>query len=445
MKKFLIPFLIVLTLPSLAFADFQSYIGSFVQPTSTGNQSITGLGFKPKVVIFWWNAMTADGSAADATIGLGFAISSSSRQSVSGSYKNGGTVTNKQGSYRDRSSVALNLIHNNGAGGVDSYGEADFVSNDVGGFTVNWTTVDQVNVGSQPIVNYLALGGSDITNQYTGAFGSGSTTVTGVGFKPDFLMFIYDDLQGLPPITGNTGYQTAWSFIAGTSSQQTILGDSLDDVPNTDDTFQSPYAMVVMNMNTIFGTSSIASMNSDGFTFDGGSQRYGQYLALKGGQYSVGSFNQPTSTGNQSITGFGFKPSATFLSSFNHVAAQDTNPTSWELSLGGAVSSSSRSSIFTGAGYNQNPTNSSQNLDRTNVLKMMVNSSTNPTTNAVADFVSNDASGFTINWTTADATQRQVIYASFGANAAAAASTSPTSQLSLTGGTLSLGAGTLKL
>jgi hypothetical protein len=38
----------------------------------------------------------------------------------------------------------------------------------------------------------------------------------------------------------------------------------------------------------------------------------------------------------------------------------------------------------------------------------------NPTINAQADFVSFNSNGFTLNWTTADATARQILYWAIG-------------------------------
>ena len=60
------------------------------------------------------------------------------------------------------------------------------------GFTVNWITA-----GSPWIVHYMALGGPDLTNAAVGTFtptsGTGSQSVAGLAFQPDFLMFLSVD------------------------------------------------------------------------------------------------------------------------------------------------------------------------------------------------------------------------------------------------------------
>ena len=71
--------------------------------------------------------------------------------------------------------------------------EAELTSFDSDGFTLNWTT----NESRADIIYYVALGGSDLTNALASSFtlttGAGSQSVTGLGFQPDFLMFLSID------------------------------------------------------------------------------------------------------------------------------------------------------------------------------------------------------------------------------------------------------------
>jgi hypothetical protein len=39
-----------------------AYVGNLSCPASTGNSSTTGVGFQPKIVLFWSNGLTAAGS-----------------------------------------------------------------------------------------------------------------------------------------------------------------------------------------------------------------------------------------------------------------------------------------------------------------------------------------------------------------------------------------------
>ncbi len=58
--------------------------GSFALNTSTGNQAVTGVGFEPKVILFYLVDATGDGSAASYAFGLGSAISSTERFALCG-------------------------------------------------------------------------------------------------------------------------------------------------------------------------------------------------------------------------------------------------------------------------------------------------------------------------------------------------------------------------
>ena len=61
---------------------YDAKAGNFALNTSTGNQSITGLGFQPKLVIFYPTQQTADGVIVDYQLAIGAAVSSTSRFSV---------------------------------------------------------------------------------------------------------------------------------------------------------------------------------------------------------------------------------------------------------------------------------------------------------------------------------------------------------------------------
>ncbi|NWF97260.1 MAG: hypothetical protein HXY34_14070, partial [Candidatus Thorarchaeota archaeon] len=47
--------------------------GTFTKATTTGTQTITGIGFEPKAVIFWWTRQTSFGELAAIHVGYGFA------------------------------------------------------------------------------------------------------------------------------------------------------------------------------------------------------------------------------------------------------------------------------------------------------------------------------------------------------------------------------------
>jgi hypothetical protein len=164
----------------------------------------------------------------------------------------------------------------------------------------------------------------------------------------------------------------------------------------------------------VFTEADFVSMDADGFTLNyttsGGSADVMYYLALRGPQFKVSSFNQATSTGNQAITGAGFTPKASLMISANDTSANnDTTAAHARVSVGIATGTSARGVIWGGETDAVSPTVASRNLDRTKLMKLMVEAGASPTTSAAADHVSFDADGQTINWTTVDATARQVL------------------------------------
>lgn len=58
--------------------------------------------------------------------------------------------------------------------------------------------------------------------------------------------------------------------------------------------------------------------------------------------------------------------------------------------------------------------NNSQDLDSTKVMKMMTESGASPTTDAAASWSPAESGQMGFNWSTADATAREIIYVAFG-------------------------------
>lgn len=378
-------------------------VGSLTKPTVTGNQAITGVGFTPKIILFFLNNATANGSSAGADIGIGFAVSSTNRGAISGS--------SDSESQTKRNDATKCITYKNGSG--NPLFAADFVSFDTDGFTINWTTV---NASSQ-IINYLALGGPDLTNaglvHWTGSASTGNQSVTGMGFKPDVLINFCNHL-GVN--TDGTGYYY-WDFGVAKDTTHRFAQTTLIIPSGTfvDSRIGITTAFIRGSdvHSGLFGLADIVSMDSDGFTVNWSTAAgTGDFwtIGLKGGQYSVGSFSQPSSTGNNAVTGLGFQPTGLLLGSVND-AGNTTDQTNARQTFG-ATDGTNRFSLWRG----DNQTNGDSDLDRTKIMKMMTEGAS-VTTQAAADITSLDSSGFTFNWSTADATARVVYYLAFGSNA----------------------------
>jgi hypothetical protein len=384
-------------------------IGSLTEPLATGNQAVTGVGFQPVLVLFWWNRKTADGTTADAEIGFGVGVSPTARRAIG--FNSVDAQTTSINAAVNQSAKCIYYARGGSA-------VADYVSNDSDGFTINWSVVS----GGAFLVNYLALGGADLTNAAVGTITAKTTTgnqaYTGVGFQPTAILLFAGKWSTEPLDTTTNG---AFTFGAATASTaRGVVGERSKNGANPQvGKHRQSTSKIAVSMTDagVFTEADFVSLDADGFTLNfttaGGTADSVYYLALKGPSVKVGAFNQATSTGNQATTGVGFQPKALIVFSGNDTSANnDAAGANGSLSIGAGTGSTARFSLWAGDLDAVSPTQADRDLDRTKLIKLF--SPGTPTLNAAADLVSLDTDGFTVNWTTADATARQVNYFALG-------------------------------
>lgn len=399
--------------------------GSFAGSGSTGNQAVTGVGFQPSVVIFWWNILSADGSGSDFVLGFGVGISSSDRRAT-GNYSTDNVATSSNSAWNQSTTCIY---------APSGTPRADFVSQDTDGFTINWVSA------TTSIVNFLALGGTDLTNVKSGAIAAKTTTgnqaYTGVGFQPTCLL-LFAGKFSTDPLDQSTNGAAMIGFASGATERGCVAWRNKNGVnPQVAKHRQSKSKVAISLTDAgIFTEADFVSFDSDGFTLNfttaGGTADALYYIALRGPRFKVSSFNQATSTGNQALTGAGFTPKASLALSANNTAANDdaTNANA-QLSLGAATGTSSRGCIWAGETDAVSPTQADRNLDRTKLIRMIAPNTL--TVNAAADHVSFDSDGQTVNWTTADATARESLILWIGdADVTPPATPDPSFQVRLT-------------
>lgn len=163
----------------------QIKVGSFTKPTSPGGQTISGVGFRPKAVIFWTGAANTASSgtwtpAYDAMIGVTSGIDESWSCSSGGA--DNLTVTNTTRRVANRA-IAMSYQET-------QFEEANLSGFTSDGFTLDWLSANSVAWGANVQINYMAIGGAEVEAKahLWGLTGSGTKDVTDVGFKPDFVM-----------------------------------------------------------------------------------------------------------------------------------------------------------------------------------------------------------------------------------------------------------------
>jgi hypothetical protein len=383
---------------------FDCKVGSFSLNTSTGTQSVTGVGFQPKALILWASDQTADGSGADIQASIGFGTSSTNRGVSSANAEDNQATSDRNCQYDGARILIINT-----AGTSTTRMRADIESLDADGFTLDIEATDAVAYQ----VGYMAIGGTDLSNAtvltFTSAASTGNTSYTGAGFQPDCVLFAGARTTDSGPCLG----------AALSSSAEWISMSYGEDNAGTSETASyqvSTSCVGTMNASNTFQLADFVSMDADGFTLNwskanGASPGFHIALCLKGGSYAVGQATQKTSTGTQATTGVGFQPKGLLLASINNTATTSAIQQSrW--SAGFASGTSARGCIWGGSQDNVGTTVCDHDIDTAAVLKMLTEGT--PTLNAEADLSSFDSDGFTLNWTTADATAREFNFLAFG-------------------------------
>src|SRR3990167_1863853 len=285
--------------------------GSFFKKTSTGNQSIAGVGFQPKALIFYWTRQAKPGFNATSSIGIGFVSGTSNERAISWTEEDN-AATSVTGLRVSESRAIILLSQSTPVLGS----QAELASMDSDGFTLNWTDNDS----QATLLNYVAIGGSGV-DAWAGSF---TASTTGAAQAPSTLNFNPDTVFFIPTVTTaflDSNQSSTYTHGIGLASSPSELGTINVASANGDTTNAQKVSQQLtsasFNRNAPSGVQeslgSLSSMNPDGFTFTWSDNPSGEievfFLAIGGANMKVGSFDQPTVSGNQSVTGTGFKPS----------------------------------------------------------------------------------------------------------------------------------------
>jgi hypothetical protein len=389
--------------------------GVFACNTSTGNQSVTGVGFQPKAIILWGVKLTSNNTfeSGDNAFWFGAGTSATQRWVIAGAADDGVTTSNT-GRYMASNEIIRVLA--SGTPTTDAI--ADLVSFDADGFTINWS----VAPSSAWKCHYLALGGDSIINAKSGVAQAnpGTTTqITGVGFQPSFVVTASNRFVA----NANSSTQSfGLGFASGTATnaQAVIWNRSRDGQTTTNNiSYQAEGYVFAVPADTAAAHAwrgSLASFDADGFTISWNvSQVTPQdfvYIALQGGSYRVITETQRTgTTGTKSTTGVGFNPRGALFASWGRTASSSIDNSQARLTV------SASDGTNEGGFWWQSAANvTTTDLDQKSFTDKALLLATQPsTTDAEAEVASFTADGFTLNWTTvADSNARQFIAVLFG-------------------------------
>ena len=245
--------------------DVVAKVVNWQMATATGNQSITGVGFKPMGVIHIHanSGLTGTAPSNDANGGMGFGVmDSAGNQWATSTFS---TSTNPSDSQRGQQTDATIYTFTNALGVAK---EAKFVSMDSDGFTLNYSTAN-ANAGQ---VFSLVLGGlnfkaGNFTKPTTAA--PAAQTITGVGFLPHavFLHSFQDIARATPVAEARLGYGAS----DGSSGNSSAFAEQ-DNVSPTNtqgiDKVTKHFMKVNNSTGTIDAEADLTNLNNDGFALN---------------------------------------------------------------------------------------------------------------------------------------------------------------------------------
>ena len=414
---------LLLFLPNVCFAAFQTYVGTGTSKiTTTGTKAYTGVGFTPTAIIFFSTSVqTAEDYILNTNAGAqSYGITDGTNSRTIGWAGQARTSSN-EAAHSINAATCIRLGRKtNGANTWTTLAEASLSSLDADGFTLNWTTVNGANA---EIFGFIAIGG---VTAYVGTITEGATTgnysTTDPNFQPTFAMFLYTGdtaATTASTVKGGLGFATATEeavtyHVCTTGASDMIINNVL----------RTTSMMEITNAgsSTIISDSDFVSFDATGFTLnrttDDGTDRIIYYLVIDGVQADIASFTQAAATGNQATTGVGFQPSLTMFLTHGAATAFEANMT--QESFGAGTSSSQRA--FAANAYQDNGYEDQDTAIATKSTSiLLVGDPTTPTNQGEADLVSLDSDGFTVNWTTTDATARLCLGISLAATGGAPA------------------------
>jgi hypothetical protein len=396
--------------------------GAWTSRTSTGTDVITGVGFTPKIILCFSSAHFASDNAfaSDYNFRFGAAVdTTAANQYALYTYS-----TDAQATSNTESSWWASAVQATEAGLITTLkGVVSAISSD--GFTVNWTSSD----GSAHRIFFICIGGTDITNtktgEITGPSATGNQSYTGIGFKPDFVMFWGSD------ITSDNHLQNGASFSMGfgtSSSNQVALANAQKHAVTTKVAKRYQRGDNVTTYIVLQGGTptagalggSIVSLDSDGFTINwttctgsGVTAKVG-YLAVKGASWKVGVATGGTAS-TSTVTGLPFQPAGIIIASAcnSNSAAISANA---RISFGGGSSSSDSRCVFSGDTDAVSTSVSACIQKSAKCISVITENATatSSTVSAEAAISTMNSDGFTLSWSTTGATAYEYLYVAIG-------------------------------
>ena len=391
---------------------------------STFDQTVE-LGFEPKVIFFFWGTADPAGTlASECGFGFGAAVAPGLGEVtfeglVDSAYANftgtqGGTIP-RAVTYADDNTCAIISYIEASAGGADAAG-ATVASFTTTGFTLTWVRDGVL----YPIsLNYLALGGDDVTNacirQCRCPSADSSKSFNGCGFQPDSILLFGG--RGLSRVTA--GLYPSIGFANATTQRVVSWGVTYSDIPtpaSADSSQLSTHVLrYISSTGSITGQASLTSLDADGFTLNftnltAAASTYFWAVCLKGVDVDILDVTQPATPQTQNITTAVNAKAALLLTTGK--AASSSITANGQIGIGAVAGTGQQANVWSDIINGTSPINSFRDVS-SYALRMWTTSS-RVTPAAVISSASLTNGNVALTWSSADATARSVFALVFG-------------------------------
>lgn len=403
-----------------AVSTLQAKAGTFSITTGSNGATVpvTGVGFLPEVVLFWWSGRTEVSDVTDGkniVRGFGVATSTTDRRAVFTQAQDGSGTSATDSGHHD--AAVIGALSTSGS----IVGLADVQSLDSDGFTL--IIDDQFPDNLR--VNYLALGGAALTNAATGVFtenaAPGVQQITSLSFQPDAVLFFSSMVGADPPGTAvDSGMMVGAA--TGTTPTNAVWAGGANDAAATMQSISygrvgESIALLDSAVTTTTARAGVTQWLSNGFTLNwaetSGSRRI-HYVALKGGAYHIGDLLTATTITTIAETGVGFTPKGALLASHTSSQSSADSPQDsdrWSL---GAFTYPLRAAQGTADLDGLTDAQTATSLEQDEIY---VSISASDVVDGAMDIQSVDSDGFTAVMDDADSAQRFVWYLAVGDSA----------------------------
>ncbi|MDH4137186.1 MAG: hypothetical protein OEW09_10800, partial [Anaerolineae bacterium] len=249
-------------------SDVSSKVVNWQMPAATGNKSVTGVGFKPDLVIHlhaghdFTTALTGPSlRTTNAHLGLGVMDAAGNQWATTVLSQHGVSPSDTQ---RGQQTDACIYSFNNG---LTVQKEASFVSMDPDGFTVNFSNA--TSTAASQVIS-LALRGLKVKAgnfSKTTAAQPANQSITDVGFTPNLVLLTsFQDITRATPVANNRlGFGASDGSNQGSSAVTDTNALNPTQVDGRDKT-SKVFMKVDNNTPSINAEADLTTVGSDGFT-----------------------------------------------------------------------------------------------------------------------------------------------------------------------------------